>query len=77
MDKARLKQLAGLTKNMSPTLSKIAEDIYRLAESRAADASSEQQGYGFDRNAIMAQADKICIEIKAYLDFKLKNHKFQ
>lgn len=76
MDKKRLKQLAGLTENMSATLQKIAEDVYQLAESRAADVAADQQGHGFDRNAIMKEVDTIMIEIKAHIEFKLKNHKF-
>ena len=76
MDKTRLKKLAGLNENMSPTLQNIAEQVFRLAEGRVADAAQDQQGYGFDRNAVMAEADKIFIEIKAHLDFKLKHNKF-
>ncbi len=76
MDKKRLRQLAGLNENMSASLQKIAEEVYELAESRAADEAADQQGHGFDRNAIMKEADTIWIEIKAHLEFKLKNHKF-
>lgn len=76
MDKKRLQQLAGLNENMSPTLQQIAEQVYQLAESRAADLAADEMGRGFDRNAIMKEADTIFIEIKAHLDFKLKNHKF-
>lgn len=59
MDKKRLKQLAGLNENMSPTLQQIAEQVYQLAESRAADLSADEMGRGFDRNAIMKEADRI------------------
>jgi len=76
MNKNRLRQLAGLTENISGSLQKIAEEVYTLAEARAAHNAADQQGYGFDRNAVMAQADKIFIEIKAHLEYKLKNHKF-
>jgi hypothetical protein len=76
MDKTRLKKLAGLTENMSPTLQSIAEEVYTLAESRVADAAANQHGYGFDRNAVASEADKIFLEIKAHIDFKLRNHKF-
>lgn len=77
MDKTRLKQLAGmLTENMSPTVQTLAEQVYSLAESRVADGAADQQGYGFDRNAIMQEADKIFIEIKSHIDFKLRNNKF-
>lgn len=76
MDKKRLKQLAGLNENMSSTLQQIAEQVYKLAESRASDVAADEMGRGFDRNAVMKQADTIFIEIKAHLEFKLKNHKF-
>lgn len=76
MDKNRLKKLAGLVENMSPTLQSIAEEVYTLAESRVADTSAEQHGYGFDRNAIAAEVDKIFIEIKTHIDYKLRNNKF-
>ena len=76
MNKNRLKQLAGLTERMSDTLQQIAEEVYKLAESRAADTAADQNGHGFDRNAIMKEADTIFIEIKAHLEYKLKNHKF-
>ncbi len=76
MDKKRLQKLAGLNENMSATLQSLAEEIYNLAESRAADHAAGQQGHGFDRNAIMQEVDKIFIEAKAHIDFKLRNHKF-
>lgn len=76
MDKSRLKQLAGLVENMSPTLQKIAEDVFVLAESRVADRAEQLNGRGFDRNAVMEEAEKIFIEIKSHIDFKLRNHKF-
>lgn len=76
MDKTRLKKLAGLNENMSPTLQSIAEEVYTLAESRAANEAGDQHGHGFDRNRVMGEVDKIFIEIKAHIDFKLRNHKF-
>lgn len=76
MDKTRLQKLAGLVENMSPTLQSIAEEVFTLAEARAANNAGDQQGHGFDRNAVMAETDKIFIEIKAHIDFKLRNHKF-
>ena len=76
MDKTRLKKLAGLTESLSPTLQSIAEQIYTLAESRVADSAAEKYGYGFDRNAIMAEAQKIFTEIHTHIDYKLRNDKF-
>jgi hypothetical protein len=79
MDKKRLRQLAGLSslnERTSESLQKIAEDVYSLAESRVADKATDQQGYGFDRNAILAEAERIFIEVKAHIEYKLKNNKF-
>lgn len=76
MDTKRLKQLAGLNENMSSSVQTIAEEIYNLAESRTANSAADQQGYGFDRNAIMREVDRIFIEVKAHIDFKLRNNKF-
>lgn len=76
MNKTRLKKLAGLNENMSPTLQSLAEEVYTLAESRTANNAADQQGHGFDRHAIMVEVDRIFIEIKAHIDFKLRNHKF-
>lgn len=76
MNKSRLKKLAGLTENISPTLQSIAEEVYSLAESRVADRAADQQGYGFDRTAIAQEMERIFIEIKAHIEYKLKNDKF-
>lgn len=76
MDKTRLKKLAGLNENLSPTLQSIAEEVYSLAESRVAGVVADQQGYGFDRTAIAHEVDKVFIEIKAHIEYKLKTNKF-
>jgi hypothetical protein len=76
MDMKRIRELAGLQENMSPTLQGIAEEVYTLAESRVADTAAGQDGRGFDRTAIMHDVDKIFIEIKAHIEYKLRNNKF-
>ena len=65
-----------IKENMSPTVQSIAEQIYTLAEARVADEAADQHGYGFDRTAILREAEKIAIEIKAHIEYKLKNDKF-
>ncbi len=47
------------------TPEKIAGDVYTLAESRVANAAADEGGFGFERNAIAAEVDKILIDVKS------------
>lgn len=72
----KLHHIADLLESRGETISLISEEIYKLAEQRVADAAAEQQGHGFDHNAILGEVDHIFGEIKQYLTFKLSNNKF-
>ena len=43
---------------------KIAQDVFALAEARAADIAAEEGGYGFNQNAIATEVDKILVDVK-------------
>jgi hypothetical protein len=47
------------------TPEKIAGDVYALAEARVADQAADEGGFGFERNAIAAEVDKILIDVKS------------
>ena len=89
MDINKARRLAGLqplkesTTEVVPDAPKIATDVaqevakmvFDEAEVQAANTAHDQNGHGFDGNAIMAEAQKILQRVMTYLDDKIKQGK--
>ena len=78
-----LKESASTTTDVIPDNPQIAEDVaqeianrlFVEAEKQAANISHDENGHGFDGNAIMAEAQKILQRVMTYLDDKIKQGK--
>ena len=77
MDINKARRLAGLqplkesTTEVVPDAPKIATDVAQ----EVANTAHDQNGHGFDGNAIMAEAQKILQRVMTYLDDKIKQGK--
>lgn len=89
MDIHKARRLAGLqplkedTSPVMPDAPQIEEDVaqeianrlFIEAEKQTANTAHDQNGHGFDGNAIMAEAQKILQRVMTYLDDKIKQGK--